>query len=460
MNKYLSWLTILGLIFLGIAVSLIFYSYVREFHLDEFEHIHTSWKILQGHEIYVDFFQHHHPLFYYLLTPIIYFFGETTTSIFACRYLMLLILGGILIVTYFLSIRLFIKSEVALISIILTSTVVTFFMKSIEVRPDVPQALMSILSIYFLFVFYDDKSLGNFLASAVCLAISFLFLQKTIVVCLVIGILFLYDLYRKEIQFRQVLLYLVFFLICISPLYIYHLINGTINQYFVMNWLVNIDYPKQFETLKYLSITIKENIITFSLFLIGVFTLMKTINQRRFAILSMSLIISILLFKNPTRQFFLIAIPTIGIISSYALYSIFKDNLSKFIILICAIYVPLSIMHDHGLFRRNNTEQLYKLDLIEYVLSITKKTDKVYDEYVLFNLFRDDIGYFWYCVGKNQCLDAYKKVRVYDYDVYNAIALNKPKVISTIGIDNLDDPRIKDFYEVSDKYTYLLIRRD
>ncbi len=441
-------------------MSLVYYSYVRDFHFDEFEHIHTSWKILQGHEIYVDFFQHHHPLFYYVLAPIIYFFGETTTSIFACRYLMLLMLGGILLITYYISIRLFKNREVALISVILTSTVVTFFMKSIEVRPDVPQTLMGILSVYFLFIFYDKKSLGSLSASAICLAISFLFLQKTIGVCLVIGILFIYDLYRKEIRFRHVLLYGVIFLIVISPLYIYYLTNGTIEQYFVMNWLVNIYYPKQFETLEYLTETIRENIITFSFFLIGVFTSMNNINQRRFAIFSIGLIASILILGNPSRQFFLIAIPPVGIISSYALYSVFRGNLSKFIILICAIYAPLSLIHDHGLFRRTNKHQLEQLAVIDYVLSITNENDKVYDEYVLFNLFRDDIDYFWYCVGKNQCLDAYKKIRVYDYDVYNAIALNKPKVISTIGIDNLDDPRIKDFYKVSDKYSYLLIREN
>ena len=130
--------------FVGIAVSTVYYSFVREFSIDKFEHIHTSWKILQGYEIYVDFFQNHHPLLNYLITPILYIFGNTTTAIFASRYLILLMLAGVLTVTYFISLRLFKDSEVGIMSLILTSTVVTFFMKSIEIRPDVPQTLMEI----------------------------------------------------------------------------------------------------------------------------------------------------------------------------------------------------------------------------------------------------------------------------------------------------------------------------
>jgi len=461
-NKNILWFSILWGMFLGIAVSIVYYSFVREFNIDEFEHIHTSWKILQGYEIYVDFFQHHHPLLNYLITPILYIFGDTTTAIFVSRYLILLILAGILAATYFISLRLFKDSEIGIISLILTSTVVTFFVKSIEVRPEVPQTLMGLLSIYFLFVYYDKKSLESLLASAVFLAISFLFLQKAVVLCLVLGVLFLYDLCRKEMQFRHVLLYITTFVLCISPYYIYHIINGSIKQYFVMNWLVNINYPKHFATWIYMIVTIQENILTCTLFLLGILALMRTKrrtnNQIRFGILSIGLILSLFLFKNTWRHYFIMLIPTVGIISSYALHSIFKDKLSKLIVLLGAIYIPMAIIHDHGLFKRKNIEQLSQLNKIEYVLSITKQDDKAYDGNMKFNLFRDDIDYFWYCVGKNHCLDSYKTITDYDYDIYELISTNKPRVISTFGIDNLDDKRIKDYYKTSERYQDLLIR--
>jgi purine-cytosine permease-like protein len=156
----------------------------------------------------------------------------------------------------------------------------------------------------------------------------------------------------------------------------------------------------------------------------------------------------------------MMAVPLIGIISSYALYSTFKNNLSKFIVLIGAIIIPMLIIYNDGLFKMSNTKQLIQLDRVNYVLSMTKQGDKVYDGDIRFNIFRDDIDYFWYCVGDNECLDSYRKITNYNYDIYELISAQKPKVISTFGIDNLDDPRIKNHYKTSEKYKDLLIRID
>jgi len=453
------WLILLWAIFAGILVSLFFYSESREFNPDEFEHMHTAWKILQGQEIYVDFFQHHHPFLNYLLAPVISIFGSTTKSIFVGRYIMLLMTGGILIVTYFLSMRVFKNSEVGVISIILTSTMVTFYMKSIEIRPDVPQTLAALLSLYFLFVFDDKGSLRNLWVSAVFLAVSFLFLQKSIALILVIFILFLYDLRGGSIRSRDVLIYAAIFILCISPYYIYHLATGSYKQYFVMNWLVNLYIPQLFGKWLYMPATFRENAITCALYLIGVVALLKSKDHRRFAILSIGLIIAVVVMsKNLWRHYFLLAIPPLGIIASSTLYSTFQSKFSRFVFIIVAIYLPMAIMHNHGLFKMDKAKQLNQLDKINYVLSITNENDKVYDGDMLFNLFRDDIDYLWFCVRDNSCLHALKKVTDYDYDVYELISTQKPKVISTFGIGNPEDPRIKNHYRRSEEYKNLLIR--
>ena len=101
-----------------------------------------------------------------------------------------------------------------------------------------------------------------------------------------------------------------------------------------------------------------------------------------------------------------------------------------------------------------------QLAKIEYVLSITDENDKVYDGNVIFNVFRDDIDYFWFCMGDTSCLDVYKKVTGYKYNVYDSIVAKKPKVISTYKISNINDARIKNNYKVSERYPDLLIRVD
>ena len=57
------------------------YSLRVRFDHDEFEATHTAWKILQGEEIYVDFFQHHHSLFYYSLIPTLAAFGSSVSTV-------------------------------------------------------------------------------------------------------------------------------------------------------------------------------------------------------------------------------------------------------------------------------------------------------------------------------------------------------------------------------------------
>lgn len=461
MNKHykdIIWLALLWAIFAGDLISIAFYSHNRTFVKDEFEHIHTAWKILQGQEIYIDFFEHHHPFFNYLIALVVYTFGSTIKSILISRYVILFMTACILVLTYILSRRVFKSAEIGVLSVILTSTVPTFYISSTEIRPDVLQTLTGLLSIYFLFVYYDKKSLRALIASSAFLALSFLVLQKSVVLIISIGAFLLYDLYKKRLRFNLVALYAVVFLICVLPYYIYLLSNGSFGQYFVTNWLVNNHMPQQVGKLKILLMTFRESTITFVLYFIGVITLIRSGCDRRFAVLTLCLLIlPVVMFKNLWRQYYMPAIPLVGIIASYALYSTFNTKWSRFIVLAGAIYVPMWFIHSDGFFNMDNKGQSNQLKKIEYVLSITDEDDKVYDGDAQFNVFRDDADYFWFCMV---CLTAYKKVTGYEYNIYDLIATQKPKVISTYGISSFNDIRIKNKYRVSDKYPDLLIRKD
>jgi hypothetical protein len=89
---------------------------------------------------------------------------------------------------------------------------------------------------------------------------------------------------------------------------------------------------------------------------------------------------------------------------------------------------------------------------------MTEEGDKVYDGDILFNLYRDDIDYFWFCVGFPYCLSAYQRISDYPYNIYELIAYERPKVISDFGIHSFNDIRIKNKYRVSDRYPDLYIR--
>lgn len=468
------WTFSLWLLFVGIAISLFFYSYNAAFNHDEFEHIHTAWKIAQGQRIFVDFFQHHHPFFNYSISLIMNVHPSNVELLFVLRYIMFLLILSILFVTYMLALRIYKSYEIGILSLILTTTFFAFFQRSIEIRPDVPQVLLGLLAIYFLFAYYDKNSFKNLILSAVFLAASFLFLQKTIVLIMPIGAILLYDLYKKRVPFRDVVLYVTVFVATCMPYYIYLLIDGSFEKYIETNWLSNLYTRQVTNKIVFVIEIFKENTVTCVLYVVGVIALIRSGRLWRFAALSLCLtILPIILFKNFWTQYIMQAAPIIAIITSYAFYSTFKTRLSRFIVILGAIYLPLAHMHNHGFFNMNNDVQKNQIEKVEYVLSITKEGDKVYDGNIEFNLFREDIDYFW---SYTNAMNYYYIYRT-DYlsDIYELIAANKPKVISNYNVPdlnyhvpdlnrrriiNLNDPKIKFGYKVSNRYQDIYIRTD
>lgn len=455
------WPLLLWSLFAFILVSIYFYSQNIYFDRDELEHMHTAWKIAQGQKIFIDFFQHHHPFFDYMITPIINACGSTTDTLFAGRYVMLIFTACILAVTYALSVKVFKNREVGVLSLILTSVFTAFFMKTIEIRPDVPETLAGLLAVYFLFAYYDRRSSRSLIASAVFLAVSFLILQKAVVLIIPVGGILLYDVLKKRVPFRDGVLYAAAFIAGMLPYYIYLVIDGSFERYYEMNWLVNFYIPQLFSKTEAVAILIQENIISCVLFLAGAAALLRPGKEWRFAALSLCLfILPLIVFKNLWKQYYLLAAPPVAIVAGHTVYSVFSSRLGRFIVILGAIYLPLSYMHNHGFFNMSDTKQRAQLEKIEYVLSITEDGDKVYDGSALFNLFRDDIDYFWFCVTYPYCLSAYQRIADYPYNIYELISMEKPKVISSTGINSFDDIRTKFKYRVSDKYPDLYIRTD
>lgn len=461
------WSFILWGVFAVIMALILAHSYNRRFSHDEFEHIHTSWKMLEGQKIYVDFFQHHHPFLSYLIVPVIAVFGETTASIFTSRFLMFIMLSGILLVTYLIAMREFGKREIGVISMILTSTVVVFYGEAIKVRPDVPQALAGLLSIYFFLAYSDNKSRSSLALSAVFLAVSFLFLQKAIALIIAMGFLFLYDLYRRRLSIKDAFFFAAIFILTLLPYYAYLFLSGAMEKYFVMNWTLNIHIRQMQGYSKYFLLVeiFHENIITCMLYLVGLVMLFRSGKARQLTILSVLLIVTVLLlYENLWRQYFMFTVPLVGIIAGYALYTVFNSRISRLIAILFAVYIPLGMMHHFSSVLSNRTfhdeTQSKQLDKISYVLSSTDENDKVYDGDININLYRDDIDYFWFCVGPDDCLDAYREIAGYEYNIYELISEHKPKVISTFAIDDLNDDRIKNHYTKSPRYDDILIRTD
>ena len=86
----------------------------RFFDHDEFEAMHTTWKMFQGGEIYTDFIQHHHPFMYYTLLPLYAIFGGTTDVLIAARVFIFFQLAGMLLLTYLIAFEVYRDRLIAL----------------------------------------------------------------------------------------------------------------------------------------------------------------------------------------------------------------------------------------------------------------------------------------------------------------------------------------------------------
>lgn len=442
----------LFIIFYALLVLILINSINRSFDHDELESIHTAWKLLRGEKIFVDFFQHHHPFFYYLLVPLILIFGESTTSIIAARILIYLFLLLILFVTYRLAIKIFNK-ETGLISVILLSTTPIFMSKAIEIRPDVPQTLFALLSLFYLFTFFDNKSLKNLTLSSFFLGISFLFLQKAIFLMILIGVILSFSTYKKQTNFRELVICSAVFLIPLTTYFLYLFSANSLSSYLMFNWLLNMKILNQFSAFRYLDDTFLTNTLLWVFYVWCFVTFMKTANQKRVGVFSLGLLMSAFFVRAPYKQYFMMAFPLIVIISAYAIHLIFKQNPKKLIVvIISSIVIPTTLLIKDAW--NTNHEQLKKID---YVLSLTEKSDFVYDGDLFFNVFRKDIDFFWYSIRPNGLLATYKTLRDYNYNIYELIDKFKPKVISNYNIEN---DRIINHYVPSYEFNDLFIRKD
>ncbi len=486
----------------------------RVFGQDEFEAVHTAWKILAGEKIYVDFFQHHHPFFYYCLTGPVALFGETAGTLVIIRLICLSMPLLTMFVTYRLCTLIFNNKHISLISVVLLASAFIFVESSIEIRPDVPQTLFGVLSFYFLFSYFERTRVSSLVLSAVFLGISFLFLQKAVFAGGVIGVVLLVALWRKNIGFGQLVIFAGCFFVTVLPYFLYLIFTNTLDEYWTFNWLLNMRFMNRFSAFGGFGLLLSSSTLLMVFYSLGVVRMPKTGNRGRVIWVSLGLLGSVLLVRSPYNQYFMLAIPFIAIVAANALWSVFKSE-SKFaeglligatVIAICYIvygtegwfwvvgltavvgavillawlfYLDAEVKHRWlpyvvllsmvlpatKIFNRSADDNGGQLALVDYVLSVTQPDDHVYDGNVTFNLFRKDIDYFWYSVRPDRpgipygALTTYQQqITDYHYDVYESIERFKPKVIGPFYID-ADDLRIKADYVESDIAGGIYIRK-
>ncbi|WP_420581039.1 ArnT family glycosyltransferase [Reichenbachiella sp.] len=439
-----------GLFLLVIVCLTIF----RKFDHDEFEAVHSSWKILNGERIYIDFFQHHHPFFYFLLAPVIWLFGESVETVLVIRFMMLTMYFVMFWCLFKLSKLLFEDERISWLSVLLLASTAMFSNKAIEIRPDVPQVLLGMLSILFLFqsVIERGKKKRVFL-SAICLGISFLFLQKTIFTVAVVGLVQLYWVFNNEFSWSRLIQYWLLFGCVISPYFISLIVYDQLEIYLFFNWILNMHFEGGFSPFNTIIDSFYYNHLIWIFGILGFGVCFKK-KRRSIVIFGVLLLATVFLVKFPYRQYFMPFVPVLCMMAAIGMFEFLKLKQMKWVVFLATV-VPFVYFSMTLLVYPNKPQ----LDKINWVVANTNPSDYVYDGDIYFNLFRRDVDFFWYSTepGKSG-LKTYQSLKPYSYDVYKRIQEFKPKIISDTFIEDMSHEIISRNYRQSTEYPELYIR--
>jgi len=475
----ISWKIPFSFMFVALAIILIVYfirSYGRSFDEDEFEAIHTAWKILHGEHIYVDFFQHHNPLFYYLLTIPLYLFGESVKTITAIRVIQFCFYLLTFQAQYYVATSVFTRKTSVLLSLAFLAASNLFFDRSANIRPDTLQVLFCLYAFGTFLRSRTSQELKYSFLTGFFLGISFLFLQKAVYFCAIILFLQIVDTLSPRNNFlypkyRRITTCWLAFLLALSPYVAYLVCNGWLETYIFLNFKLNSAWmlPARFSShnIAMHKIFIKEIVTSnpvFGIFFFGSLFFIFDRKIRMYFFISLYLVLTTALLSSPFRQSYLLAVPFMSITAALVCSKILESSLflntdiAILLVLILTFYYPLKNINN---YRGLDGDCSNQMKLVTYVLDHTEPTDFVYDGQKRFNLFRKDIDYFWFSIEPEKGgLTAYKKLKYYHYNIYEKITSLKPKIISDSFINNLHDSSIADFYKKIDMFPGIYIRQD
>ncbi len=437
---------------LAVALRL---SLVRFFNVDEFEAIHSGWKVLQGGRPYFDFFQHHHPYLYYVLARVIDVFGEGAASMHAARMLHFAAKLAILAVTGVIARDVFDRKTVPFALVMLASTVI-FVDKAIEVRPDVLQTLFGLLAV-MLFVRHSESGLRRHIALAgVCLGISFLFLQKALFLVALLVLLGALRVVTRRMSLSHLAVGGAAFVLTLLPEYAWMAASASLATYWDLNWTINVPTEHGFGPTYGMIESYRENSVLWIAYVLGVPFALADRRRRELALLSLGLLASLFIVKRPWPQYYLMPVTLMAPIAADAVRTAFlrRPPLGAAV----AVLGALPCLY-HFTVREVYTNER-QLRAVEHVVALADPNERVHDGHNRVNLFREDLDWFWFSVRPNGMLDRYRAlIGDYDYDAEELVLRHRPRVIVETTVD-VEDPRIAGQYVPSDEFKNLYVRKD
>jgi len=428
-------------------------SFRRPFNHDEFEHIHAGWKVAQGQRIYADFYENHHPLFYRFLAPAIRFSGENTATVWRLRAVMLVFVGFILWLTYLTAERIFGRPAGGMAAFLL-ATAYVFVDKAIEIRPDVPQTALGMAAVLFFVRHVQSGRMRDLAACAFTAALAFLFLQKAAPLIALLVFAAGTEGVRRKRFWRTAGVYGITSVLTAAPFYAHIWMSGAWPDYWICAWAVNMRFAERFLPFGILKESYKINTHLWCFWGLTLCFFCRGAAARYLGMISAGLVLFLFAQRTGYGQNLLMVMPLLCVLASEALLRVFEGSRKALAVFLIAV----SLWPCVKLLNQPVEIGRMQLEKADYVLKAAGPGERVYDGNGMFNLFREDMDYFWFGLRPKDGLETYQAIRPYDYDVYELIGRRKPKVLSKRYIPDMAHPAISAHYVRSDVYPDLYLR--
>jgi len=212
---------------------------------DNVEHVHATWLIATGNVPYRDFFQHHHPLLWYMFAPFIKSVPNVLVMLNLAHAIG--IITGVLafFIVYKICTRFFASSFASLCSLLILCPPY-YYIFCFNYNPDTFMALFYALGLYFLLEYWDKKQLYALCFAFNLFFIAFLFTQKMLSVVVVLGVIFLYMLFKQKTPWIHVFYALLVPVLCIILGITILYKEDMLDLYWKCNYVFNIVMQKYY----------------------------------------------------------------------------------------------------------------------------------------------------------------------------------------------------------------------
>lgn len=447
-------------LFIGLftaTVLLVTISYWGTTYSDDMEHLHASWLIWSGKLPYRDFFEHHHPLLWFLFAPItgllynqaiILYVGSFVSWIASLATWFFIYK---IITLYIADVKVWIFTLVCLIFFSIYDQGVM-----IEFRPDVYMYLCFWAGLYYYFSYLKSLNYRLLAISATLFTLSFLFLQKILLLLLVLSAFSLYLLKKKKMKWLDVGKSLIIPFLLMSGFALYLILSDSFENYWKLNLELNTLMAKHYGFTLHTFHNYLGNFffatntgyaaVNFSFFstvlcvlafmAIPFFWQKKSYYRQCLAILFISeFFIRMLTFSSYFIYFYLLHILGLIIITTVGL-SLKSKIINFFFGMVLLLYMfaaPNFLLNTRPMMQ---TKSKFISDL-QYILDNSAPEDILLNGYLFhFNLFRQDADYVWFGVQDiGYIYDLYYAQP--RYDLNKIIEDKKPKFIYTVNYENI-----------------------